>query len=443
MATLHHKRPGETGTAQNAACMFDTIQTFIGRCRRPALLEYGEPIQPLIEGQFCLENRAGRLWIEVFCETRTVSRRILSIDKHATGTLDCSIQRFANKPGAISFLDLDRPQTAHKTLTGTRRNFSEQFRRMLTRQFPGWDITTLSCGLDLQRSFSSVFPRARLIRGNQQIAALACPSVADEPVLLTFALIWFDYISSRAKTGTQTTFALFLPDQAGNLTAQRTRWLRPTSQPRLFRFNEHGSAGEVDPQDLGNLQTRVQKTICDAEEQLGYASPIESPSIASFSERAFEMAVRRNIQLIDATLLPSPVYSQVLAFAAGDRDLIDLVALTPEGRVAVLELKVSEDIHLAIQALDYWMRIKWHVDRNELQHLFPAVPLNVAAPKLLLVAPAIAFHSSCATVLRHFSSDIEIERVGINLEWQDGFRVILRLAGDSVPISHGGFEGGR
>jgi hypothetical protein len=199
----------------------------------------------------------------------------------------------------------------------------------------------------------------------------------------------------------------------------------------LFRFNQHGSAGIVDPQDLGNLQTRVEKAAYKPGDDL---PPLSSPG--EMSERVFEWAVRRNLNVIDARLLPQPVHSQVLAFAAGDRDMIDLLAVDAEGRLTVLELKVSEDIHLPVQALDYWMRIKWHAEQNQLQHLFPAVPLAPLAPKLLLVAPAMSFHSSCATVLRQFSSEIEVERVGIKSDWQDAFRAVLRLKGGDDPISH-------
>ena len=55
-----------------------------------------------------------------------------------------------------------------------------------------------------------------------------------------------------------TSLCLFLGEDAGALTAHRLRWLTSeTLRPRLFRFNAHGSAGEVDPRDLGNLDTRV------------------------------------------------------------------------------------------------------------------------------------------------------------------------------------------
>ncbi len=431
MATLHHKAISPHSPAQDTAIMREAITAFLSACRKPAFLDYGEPVQPLVRGGYCLEERGGRLWVEIFSETRTISRRIVSVEKHSTGVLDCTVHRFGAKPAQASFLDLDRPQTGHKTVSGARRSFGEQFRRMLTRQFPDWKIKTLTASLDLRRSFSSVFPRACLIRGNQQLAALACPTTADEPVFLTFALIWLDYVRSRAKTGILTSLVIFLPENAGNLTSQRTRWLSSAAQPRMFRFNAHGSAGEVDARDLGNLQTRVQKSAANEGESAGFSS-----TVCGHSERAFEMTVRRHVQALDSTLLRGPVHSQVLAFAAGDRDLIDLVAVSALGRLAILELKVSEDLHLPVQALDYWMRIKWHAERNELQHLFPAIPLAAQAPKLLLVAPAMAFHSSCATVLRYLSSEIEVERVGVNSDWQEQCRVVLRLRGGDDPISH-------
>jgi hypothetical protein len=453
------------------------------------------------------------VWIEVWCETRSISRRILAIERQAIGVLDCTVQRFGGKAGRLSFLDLDRPQSAHKALCGTRQNFSEQFRRMLSRQFPGWEIATVSSGMDLQHSFSPVFPRARVKRGNQQIAALACPDVQDEGAMLTYALIWYDHVRAHGGQGTHTALCLFLPDTAGNLTAHRLRWLAgKTLETRLFRFNAHGLAGEVDARDLGNLQTRVSPHYVQASlsthlrsllarltlidgvgccpelnggisvrcrglefariengrvllgietknevtashtqdvEQLAaqisnsgissvrsQAAGMGRPAVQTFPERWLESSVRSNLSAIDASLLQSPVHGQVLTFAAGDRDLIDLLAVSPSGRLAVLELKASEDIHLPLQALDYWMRIAWHAQRGELGHLFPGISLDGKPPRLLLVAPAICFHPSNTTVLGYFSPDVEVERVGVNSDWHENVRVVLRLKGADAPISH-------
>jgi hypothetical protein len=176
------------------------VEAFLALCRRPAALEYGESPIPLAAGCFALEVRSGRLSIEVWDATRSVSRRILSIERHAAGVLDCVIQKFGGKPSRLTFLDLDRPQSEHRKRMGGRQNFAEQFRRMLQRQFPGWEVETLSSALDLQHSFSSVFPRARVTRGSHILAAVACADPQDEPALLTFALIWHNHVRSRRRT---------------------------------------------------------------------------------------------------------------------------------------------------------------------------------------------------------------------------------------------------
>jgi len=430
VAKLYHKNTKELAERQEPSDLLAALETFLGSCREPAVLEYGEEVLPLSADQYALEIRSGRLWMDAWDETRNISRRILSIERHATGVLDCAVHRFGGKPGKLSFLDLSRPQTAHRSLSGVRQNFSEQFRRMLFRQFPDWEIEALSCGMDLQRSFSPVFPRARLSRGNQQIAAMACPSPQDEQGMLAFALIWYDYVREQSRHPTPISLCLFLPEQAGTLTAHRLRWLTGESLGcRMFRFNAHGLAGEVDPLDLGNLDTRVKPTVSHSHE-----------AARNGSERLLEAAVRRNITSIDPTLLRTPVHGQTLTFAAGDRDIIDLLAVAAWGRLSVLELKITEDLQLPIQALDYWMRIRWHAERGELEHFFPAVTLTRDLPRLLLIAPAMSFHSSNTTILRYFSPEIEIERVGVNADWEQHFRVVLRLSGAEMPISHGSFE---
>ncbi len=361
-------------------------------------------------------------------------RRILSVQTGKNGILDCAAHHFGGKPGRLSLLDLDRPQATRRMIVGGRQNFAEQFRQMLFRAFPRWEVTTLSSNSDLRRSFSGIFPRARLTKGRETVAAVACPSPQDEAAFLTFALIWFDYVRQTARKDGRVSLQLFLPEGAGALTAQRLNWLRTeVLGTRIFLFNEHGSAGEVDAKDLGNIETRVSAAypvpaaherfaeaivalrsqpdvICHSELSgalslrfrgiefariegdrflLGtkdrqhvaahvtaraeaylanlrtLAGPANNiPVGLSAPERWLESAVRSHISHIDPALLPEPLHGQVLTFAAGDRDAIDLLALSREGRLVVLELKASADIQLPLQALDYWMRIRWHAERQ-------------------------------------------------------------------------------
>jgi hypothetical protein len=98
------------------------------------------------------------------------------------------------------------------------------------------------------------------------------------------------------------------------------------------------------------------------------------------------------------------------------------------GRLAVLELKASQDIHLPLQALDYWMRVRWHLQRDEFRvnGYFPGLELRREPPRLLLISPALEFHPTSERILHYFSPDIQVERVGVGLQWRKELKVVWR-----------------
>jgi hypothetical protein len=154
----------------------------------------------------------------------------------------------------------------------------------------------------------------------------------------------------------------------------------------------------------------------------------QSPLYTRHPEAWLESQVRLYIEQLDARLLPRPLYGQVPQFAAGERGLLDVLAVDRDGRLAIVEVKASQDVHLPMQALDYWMRVKWHLERGEFQGrgYFPGVELRAEPPRLLLVAPALDFHPSNETILRYFSQEIEVERLGVGIEWRTELRVMFR-----------------
>ena len=147
-----------------------------------------------------------------------------------------------------------------------------------------------------------------------------------------------------------------------------------------------------------------------------------------YPERWLESLVFRNVAAVDSRLDPAHVYSQVPAFSASDRAMIDVLTCTREGRLAVLELKADEDIHLPLQGLDYWARVLWHHGRGEFQQhgYFPAVQLSPRPPLLMLVAPSLRVHPAVDTLLRYFSPAIEWSLAGVDERWRDGVSVIYR-----------------
>ena len=145
-------------------------------------------------------------------------------------------------------------------------------------------------------------------------------------------------------------------------------------------------------------------------------------------ERWLETQVAADPTRIDARLDPRFLYTQVPALSAGDRGVIDLLGVTRDGRLAILELKADEDIHLTLQAADYWLRVRAHQQQDDLQRYgyFPGVQLRPDPPLLFLVAPAIRFHPATSVLLRYLSNEIEVARVGLAENWRRGLRVVLR-----------------
>jgi hypothetical protein len=153
-------------------------------------------------------------------------------------------------------------------------------------------------------------------------------------------------------------------------------------------------------------------------------------------ERWLESLVVRNIAALDGRLRPEVVYAQVPAFAAADRAMIDILAATRESRLAVIELKADEDIHLPLQGVDYWSRVAWHQSRGEFAQFgyFPGRELAAQKPLLMLVAPALHLHPTTDAILRYLSPEIDWEVLGIDERWREEIRVVFRKKPPRAPV---------
>lgn len=134
---------------------------------------------------------------------------------------------------------------------------------------------------------------------------------------------------------------------------------------------------------------------------------------------------------------PRFVYTQVPAIAgASDRGMLDLLGMTADGRLAVIELKAADDLQLALQGLDYWIRVRQHhtgtsdgpARRSDLQRhgYFRDVELSPLPPRLYLVAPALHIHPATETILRYLSPQVEWTLLALDERWRQGVHVVWR-----------------
>lgn len=142
-------------------------------------------------------------------------------------------------------------------------------------------------------------------------------------------------------------------------------------------------------------------------------------------EAWLESLLRQNISALDSGFDARFVYSQIPAWRGDERSVIDLLTVNHKGRLAVIEVKSSEDAQLPLQGLDYWLRVEQARLRGEFHRrgLFSGVELADQPPLLYLVAPRLRFHRTFAIVAQCLSPQIEAYQVGVNTNWRQGVRV--------------------
>jgi hypothetical protein len=171
--------------------------------------------------------------------------------------------------------------------------------------------------------------------------------------------------------------------------------------------------------DLGNLVHEI----------IRYRS-IDSPDRRHMfyrlrEESWLESILRGNIRALDVSLDDRFVYSQIPAWRADERSVIDLLTINHEGRLVVIEIKTAEDPQLPLQGLDYWLRVEQARLRSEFEKrgMFTGIEIADRSALLYLIAPRLRFHRTFATVARCLAPQIEASQIGVNANWRSGVRV--------------------
>ena len=148
-------------------------------------------------------------------------------------------------------------------------------------------------------------------------------------------------------------------------------------------------------------------------------------------EAWLESLLRRNITMLDPGLIIAPLHAQFRTARGAKLGIrpIDLLALRQDGRLVVIELKVSEDREHVLQGADYWRRVEAHRRRGHIAKakLFGPREIRDEPPLVYLVAPTLRVHPSFQTLAGFISHDIEIYRFDINEDWRSGVRVMRRV----------------
>ncbi len=179
-------------------------------------------------------------------------------------------------------------------------------------------------------------------------------------------------------------------------------------------------------------ERELQNVITDLQEhRSATASDHHHALYRNAAEAWLESLLRRDITRLDPGLIIAPLHAQFRTARGGPAGVrpIDLLALRHDGRLAVIELKVSEDREHVLQGVDYWQRVEAQRRRGHIARakLFGDRKIQNQPPLVYLVAPTLRVHPAFNTLARSIAPDIEIYRFDINENWRSGVRVMRRL----------------
>lgn len=237
---------------------------------------------------------------------------------------------------------------------------------------------------------------------------------------------------SRA-LGTHVELLVLTAPPALHTVAERLAWFSQRAGVRLVDVTD--PSHDVRPHDQGSLvpggrASWPSPARAEMRRSPGTGSARAANGRRRTPERDLAAMVRDRLSIVDPSLDTSVVYEQVPARRRGSDGYIDMLCVTRRGRLAVVELKASDDRALPLQGLSYWSRVRWHHARGEISRrgYFPGIALDPRPPLLLLVAPRLAMHASVAIVLDLLSPDVDCEAIALTTRWRRSLRVLERIA---------------
>jgi hypothetical protein len=147
------------------------------------------------------------------------------------------------------------------------------------------------------------------------------------------------------------------------------------------------------------------------------------------SERWLEALILEEVQRLFPELVAESIYSQIPVYLENSSGRVDILAIDRSGTLVVMELKVTEDPDLPLQAVDYWGRVIHHNEDGDFDRrgYFSGMNLTRTRPRIYLISPVFSFHDSTESILRFLDPKIEVWKISVNEDWRCGVKILRRI----------------
>jgi hypothetical protein len=321
--------------------------------------------------------------------------------------------RFRSQPDTITLYPGNRlPSGAD--LRRRRRGFQTEIGKALCAHFGVRRIHRQTLYSDRQRGVGGAYPRF-LIGEHAAIAVDPDESSAVINGLMRSALLW--------KPLVRRPLAAVIPFGRHQCLLTRLRalpevwnsieWLQWDGNA-VRPLEDSGELPETYVQPFARYQTR--------------RSASHYAAAGANQERLLESNLVGEIRQVLPSIDARHIYPQVPSFVGEERNIIDLLTITKDGRMVVIEIKASPDPDLPFQALDYWIAVERHRKADDFARngYFSGCVLDDQPSLLLMVAPLLAYHKTTSRLIPFLPQNVPIMEIGINQTWKKEIKILRR-----------------
>jgi hypothetical protein len=174
------------------------------------------------------------------------------------------------------------------------------------------------------------------------------------------------------------------------------------------------------------LGTPIERVIDEIAQTRHFGS--RHPLARAHEERWLESNLISQIRHLLPSIDPDYVYPQVPSFVGEERNIIDLLTITREGRLVVIEIKASTDPDLPFQGFDYWLAVERHRKAGDFlrKGYFKGRKLADEPALLMLVAPLLTYHRSVSRLVTALPPSVPLLQIGINQNWKKEVKILHR-----------------
>ncbi len=339
--------------------------------------------------------------------TRKLERQTLYSDRrHGIGG---AYPRFLLGKQAVIAVDPDESSTVINGIMRAALLWAPLVRRQITVVVPRDRCQTVSARLQSMPYMSRTFQWLQW--DGSAIAPFAAAAVPPETHVQGLVQLDLDREVARI-CGLAPDLLQAFPHIAGRAVSVRLRGIE------IARVSEEGTTYP--------LGTPLERVIQEVEQARRYGS--RHPLARAHEERWLESSLIGQIRQLLPFVDVRHIYPQVPSFVGEERHIIDLLTVTGEGRLVVIEIKASADPDLPFQAFDYWLAVERHRKTNDFQMkgYFKGCRLTDQPALLVLVAPLLAYHKSVDRLISALPDSVPLLQIGINQNWKRQVKILRR-----------------